>query len=106
MTEGATRSAVEDIGPSGPHVRLGLPYGGGIGLLRHGSYGQCGFALAPDARTVIATRGDGVVRVWNVATGAIERIVSNAVGSVLATDGERVAVGSGSTIGVWSLDGA
>jgi WD40 repeat protein len=82
--------------PDGALVRLGSPY------FRHG--GLSDFVWLDGGKS-IATVGDGVVRVWDAATGKRTKalILKGAAGGrafAFSADGKRVAVGSGTMTSV------
>jgi WD40 repeat protein/serine/threonine protein kinase len=64
-------------------------------------------ALAPDGKTAVSGRFDGVVQVWNVATGGEVRLEEHKVSSpwgALSPDGRRlVTAGADKTVRVWDM---
>ena len=72
-------------------------------------------AVSPDGRRIVSGSGDKTIKVWNLATGKLERTLnghSSSVGGVaVSPDGRRIVSGSGdlfssnddSTIRVWNL---
>ena len=67
-------------------------------------------AFFPSGKVIVSASRDGTVKIWDVATGRIQRTLTDHAGPVLSVavspDGKRLAAaGFGSTIVIWSANG-
>jgi WD40 repeat protein len=89
---------------------VGTPSPKGVSQLHHGGFVSA-LAFTADGKTLLSASGDGLIRLWDPATGKERRRLQGHTGAVLSLaltpDGKRLASGGADrTVRFWDLEGA